>query len=56
MTLPLVIGALLAIVLMAVFWIPLFFSDFRAEKNRGLQPAGSGEDPPAPPLDKVHLN
>jgi hypothetical protein len=58
LSLPFVIGiaAFLAVALMAVFWLPLFFSDFRAEKKRGHQPTASGENPPAPPLDKVHLN
>jgi len=49
------LGFLLAVALMVVLWVPLFFFDFRAEKRKGGQPAGSGENPPAPPLDRVHL-
>ena len=39
-----------------VLWVPLFFFDYRAEKKRGAEPVGSGENPPSPPLDKVHFN
>jgi hypothetical protein len=49
------LGFLLAVALMVVAWLPLFFVNFRAEKRRRGQPAGSGENPPSPPLDKVHL-
>ena len=49
------LGFLIAVGLMAALWIPLFSFDFRAEKKRGHRPAGSGEDAPSPPLDKVHL-
>jgi hypothetical protein len=51
-----VLGFFLAVGLMVALWVPLFFFDFRAEKSRGAQPAGSGENPPSPPLDKVHIN
>ncbi len=54
-TLDFLLGFLLAVALMVVLWVPLFFFDFRAEKKRGRQPAGSGEHRPAPPLDRVHL-
>jgi len=50
------LGFLLAVGLMVALWVPLFFFDFRAEKARGAEPAGSGENPPSPPLDKVHHN
>jgi hypothetical protein len=50
------VSCLIAVVLMALLWTPLFFFDFRAEKKRRGWPAGSGEDRPTPPLDKVHLN
>ena len=49
------LGFLLAVGLMVALWVPLFFFDFRAEKSRGAEPVGSGENPPNPPLDKVHL-
>jgi hypothetical protein len=49
------LALLLAVALMTVLWVPLFFVDFRAEKRRRGRPAGSGENPPSPPLDKVHL-
>jgi hypothetical protein len=51
-----VLGFLLAIALMVALWVPLFFFDYKAEKKRGTEPVGSGENPPTPPLDKVHLN
>jgi len=51
-----VLGFLLAIALMVALWVPLFFLDYKAEKKRGREPVGSGENPPTPPLDKVHLN
>ena len=50
------LGFLLAVGLMVALWVPLFFFDFRAEKPRGKEPVGSGENPPNPPLDKVHIN
>jgi len=50
------LGFLLAVVLMVVLWVPLFSFDYRAEKKRGAEPVGSGENPPNPPLDKVHIN
>ena len=50
------LGFLLAIALMVGLWVPLFFFDYKAEKKRGMEPVGSGENPPTPPLDKVHLN
>jgi hypothetical protein len=50
------LGFLLAVVLMVALWVPLFFFDFRAEKSRGTEPVGSGENAPSPPLDKVHTN
>lgn len=50
------LGFLLAVALMVVLWVPLFFFDYKAEKRRGAQPIGSGENPPTPPLDKVRLN
>ena len=50
------LGFLLAVGLMVALWVPLFFFDYKAEKKRGPEPIGSGENPPAPPLDKVHLN
>jgi hypothetical protein len=56
MTFDFLLGFLLALVLMAVLWVPLFFFDYRAEKKRGRLPAGSGENAPSPPLDKFHLN
>ena len=49
-------GFLLAVALMVGLWVPLFFLDYKAEKKRGAEPIGSGENPPTPPLDKVHLN
>jgi hypothetical protein len=51
-----VLGFLLAIGLMVALWVPLFFFDYKAEKKRGTETVGSGENPPTPPLDKVHLN
>ena len=50
------LGFLLAVVLMVALWVPLFYFDYKAEKKRGAAPIGSGENPPAPPLDNVHLN
>ena len=50
------LGFLLAVGLMVALWVPLFFFDFRAEKTRGVEPVGSGENPPSPPLDKVHID
>ena len=50
------LGFLLAIALMVGLWVPLFFFDYNAGKKRGLEPVGSGENPPTPPLDEVHLN
>jgi len=50
------IGFLLAVGLMVALWVPLFFFDYKAEKKRGAEPVGSGENPPTPPLDKVQLN
>lgn len=50
------LGFLLAVGLMVALWVPLFFFDYKAEKKRGSEPIGSGENPPTPPLDKVHLN
>ncbi|HEV3216758.1 MAG TPA: hypothetical protein VGZ27_13590 [Vicinamibacterales bacterium] len=50
------LGFLLAVALMVVLWVPLFFFDYSAEKRRGGEPVGSGENPPSPPLDKVHIN
>jgi hypothetical protein len=55
-TLDFMLGFLLAVGLMVGLWVPLFFLDYKAEKRRGRLPAGSGEDPPTAPLDKVHLN
>jgi hypothetical protein len=49
------LGFLLAVALMVALWVPLFFFDYKAEKKRGTTPIGSGENPPTPPLDKVHL-
>jgi hypothetical protein len=49
------LGFLLAVTLMVILWVPLFFFDYKAEKKRGTMPIGSGENPPTPPLDKVHL-
>jgi hypothetical protein len=43
------------VALMVALWVPLFFFDYKAEKKRGTMPIGSGETPPTPPLDKVHL-
>jgi hypothetical protein len=51
-----VLGFLLAVVLMVALWVPLFFFDYKAERKRGRTPIGSGENPPAAPLDRVHLN
>ena len=50
------LGFLLAVGLMVALWVPLFFFDYKAEKKRGAEPAGSGENPPTAPLDKVHLD
>jgi len=50
------LGFVLAVILMVAFWVPLFFFDYKAEKKRGTEPIGSGENPPTPPLDKVRLN
>ena len=55
MTLDFLLGFLLAVALMVALWVPLFFFDYKAEKRRGATPIGSGENPPAPPLDKVDL-
>jgi hypothetical protein len=49
------LGFLLAVGLMVALWVPLFFFDYKAEKKRGAEPVGSGENPPTAPLDKVHL-
>jgi hypothetical protein len=51
-----VLGFLLAVALMVVLWVPLFFFDYRAEKKRGAEPVGSGENPHGPRLDRVHIN
>jgi hypothetical protein len=56
MTFDFMLGFLLAVGLMVALWVPLFFFDYKAEKKRGAEPVGSGENPPTPPLDKVHLN
>ncbi|HKY20818.1 MAG TPA: hypothetical protein VJM31_06325 [Vicinamibacterales bacterium] len=56
LTFEFVLGFLLAVALMVGLWVPLFFLDYKAEKKRGAQPIGSGENPPTPPLDKVRLN
>ena len=53
---PLMLGFLLAVGLMVALWVPLFFFDYKAEKKRGAEPIGSGENPPTAPLDKVHLD
>ena len=50
------LGFLLAVALMVGLWVPLFYFDYKAEKKRGTAPIGSGENPPTPPLDNVHLN
>jgi hypothetical protein len=55
LTFDFVLGFLIAVGLMVALWVPLFFFDFRAEKSRGGEPAGSGETPPSPPLDKIHI-
>jgi hypothetical protein len=55
MTFDFLLGFLLAVALMVILWVPLFFFDYKAEKKRGATPMGSGENPPTPPLDKVHL-
>lgn len=55
-TLEFLLGFLLAVALMVGLWVPLFFLDYKAEKKRGAQPIGSGENPPPAPLDQVHLN
>ena len=55
MTFDFMLGFLLAVGLMVALWVPLFFFDFRAEKSRGGEPAGSGENPPEAPLDKIHI-
>jgi len=47
---------MLAVGLMVALWVPLFFFDYRAEKKRNGQPVGSGDTPPSPPLDKVHIS
>jgi hypothetical protein len=56
MTFDFLLGFLLAVALMVGLWVPLFFFDYKAEKKRGAEPIGSGENPAASPLDKVHLN
>lgn len=56
MTFDFLLGFLLVVALMVVLWVPLFFFDYKAEKKRAGTPIGSGENPPTPPLDKVHLN
>lgn len=56
LTFDFLLGFLLAVALMVVLWVPLFFFDYKAEKKRGAMPAGSGENPPTPPLDKVQLD
>ena len=40
---------------LGLLWLPLFVLDYRAEKKRRGTPIGSGENPPTPPLDKLHL-
>ena len=55
LTLDFLLGFLMAVVLMVALWVPLFFFDYKAEKSRGMEPAGAGDDRPTPPLDKVHL-
>jgi len=50
------LGFMLAVGLMVALWVPLFFFDYRAEKKRNGQPVGSGDTPPSPPLDKVHIS
>ena len=40
------LGFLLAVGLMVALWVPLFFFDYKAEKKRGAEPIGSGENPP----------
>lgn len=50
------LGFLLAVGLMVALWVPLFFFDYKSEKKQGSQPIGSGGNPPAPPLDRVHLD
>jgi hypothetical protein len=50
------LGFFLAVGLMVALWVPLFFFDYRAEKSRGTEPVGSGENSPTPPLDKVSLD
>jgi hypothetical protein len=50
-----VLGFLVAIGLMILLWVPFFFFDVRTgQRRRGGRPIASGENPPAPPLDKVH--
>ena len=56
MTFDFLLGFLLAVGLMVALWVPLFFFDYKAEKKRGAEPIGSGENPPTAPLDKVHLD
>ena len=56
MTFDFLLGFLLAVGLMVALWVPLFFFDYKAEKKRGAEPIGSGENPPTPPLDKVQLD
>ena len=56
MTFDFLLGFLLAVGLMVALWVPLFFFDYKAEKKRGGEPIGSGENPPTAPLDKVHLD
>jgi hypothetical protein len=56
LTFEFMLGFLLAVALMVALWVPLFFFDYKAEKKRGMTPAGSGENPPSAPLDKVHLD
>jgi hypothetical protein len=56
LTFEFLLGFLLAVVLMVGLWVPLFFLDYKAEKKRGREPIGSGENPPTPPLDNVRLN
>ncbi len=56
MTFDFLLGFLLAVGLMVALWVPLFFFDYKAEKKRGREPIGSGENPPTAPLDKVKLD
>lgn len=50
-----VLGFMVAIGLMILLWVPFFFFDVRTgQRKRGPgRPIASGENAPAPPLDKV---